>query len=889
MIIQEIHIDNFGIFNHFTLANLQPGLNIIEGSNEAGKTTLFSFIKYTLFGYPDLRSSVNTYLFQKTGKRQGRIIARLSSGEKVIFERTEGSKGGHITLSSNNQTSHDPDRWFDLLGNATADLFYNIYAISLDELNSIASLSSSGVEEKIFSIGIGMSNVSIGEIETDLSNRINRIYKPRNNKTELVQIVGQINELHTRISETGSMLPSFERLTGEASRIEKEIANLHQESVSLRSELITFKNYLTCYEHYLIYTNTCDALNELPEVSEYPDDGIHQLEQLIEKKNNLHQKIGELESGTAEEAGIRELTEQAETIELNEDLAAYSDMIEYLRKNFEKYKQTLHDFENDENNLRRINQEISYTINRISNKWQERNIVDFSNLIIHQNRITNFLDRFNNLEEKKRERELRARLSSDKAYILNIRFVIITLVLICIILAVPAFLSANYSWGIAFLLIAILLFSGRRYILSKQVSGSDGFQEKAVTSEEEKLKEEYRAYLNTQLQLTESLSPVAVLEILKEAERLKKEIVNRDEIREEQNKQRKPFIERFEQSVKELKSIAGSVNSADSMEITVDRIIAVYDQTIRNTREKEKLDSVLNRKRRELEISITAFKEIETAVSDLLKTVKATDITDFKLKYQLNAKIKALQQTKQNALQTIQTIIGMKNIDRLLEYFSHSTKEEIENRISSLEDNLNKKETEIREHTIKMGAINNELKRMEGTADLSRTLTELETQKLKLRGIYKEWISGKLALKILAEVKAGYEKKQQPIVIKNSSTYFSAITGQRYSRIHVSLDRKEVKVFDKREQIKTIDQLSRGTREQLLLSLRLGFIKAYEEYAAPLPVILDEVLVNFDQQRAKKTAEILHEFGNGRQILFITCHPETKKYFSPSAINLIHI
>jgi len=71
--------------------------------------------------------------------------------------------------------------------------------------------------------------------------------------------------------------------------------------------------------------------------------------------------------------------------------------------------------------------------------------------------------------------------------------------------------------------------------------------------------------------------------------------------------------------------------------------------------------------------------------------------------------------------------------------------------------------------------------------------------------------------------------------------------------------------------------------------LRLGFIEEHEKQSEPLPVIVDEVLVNFDPDRARQTADILLNFGNDRQILLFTCHPRTIDSFPEKEINMIKI
>jgi len=73
--------------------------------------------------------------------------------------------------------------------------------------------------------------------------------------------------------------------------------------------------------------------------------------------------------------------------------------------------------------------------------------------------------------------------------------------------------------------------------------------------------------------------------------------------------------------------------------------------------------------------------------------------------------------------------------------------------------------------------------------------------------------------------------------------------------------------------------LSRGTAEQLYLALRFGFIREYSKRSEPLPLIMDEILVNFDSPRAKATASVLADFSREHQILYFTCHPEAVALF----------
>lgn len=69
-----------------------------------------------------------------------------------------------------------------------------------------------------------------------------------------------------------------------------------------------------------------------------------------------------------------------------------------------------------------------------------------------------------------------------------------------------------------------------------------------------------------------------------------------------------------------------------------------------------------------------------------------------------------------------------------------------------------------------------------------------------------------------------------------------------------------------------IEAMSDGTRDQLYLSLRLASLEKYLEASEPMPFIVDDILVNFDDQRATATLGALAELSKKIQVLFFTHH-----------------
>ena len=143
-----------------------------------------------------------------------------------------------------------------------------------------------------------------------------------------------------------------------------------------------------------------------------------------------------------------------------------------------------------------------------------------------------------------------------------------------------------------------------------------------------------------------------------------------------------------------------------------------------------------------------------------------------------------------------------------------------------------------------------------------------------LRRLSRRWSVLALAREFLLRAKNRFEEEGQQGVIRFAGDLFAAITDGEYTGIAASLEGDAFAAVhcsgDRRDPER---QLSQGTREQLYLALRLAYSKNHAAKAEPLPIIMDDILVNFDPVRAANTAKALAAFAKDSQVLFFTCHP----------------
>ncbi len=885
MFLEKLEIDGFGIYSDFSLENLKKGVNIVLGNNEAGKTTLLKFMRYTLFGYPRLRE--NRMAPIRGGTHGGRIMASMSSGQSLTIER-HGRNNLSVWLG-NEQFINEQDL-SRLLGNATSSLYNNVYAITLDELVGLDSLSESGVEDRIFSVGMGLGKLSLADIDSDIRNLIGEIYKDTGRNQQIPKILRAISERKTEISKKQTYLPKRKELTAELERIEREGSRLREESRSVSLSKTRLENYLKCHDSVVTLVKAQAELDVLPVVQYLPENGLQELNLLENKKNDLKDRLDKLKTGDGAEKGIAELAHQAASISFNRPLIEQKVKVEFLMSNLNVYRNMLLEYSDDEAEITRLEKQTGEILENIGPGINEMDIAGFRYSGSHKAFIDSIRQQLAELNRKKIAAEAYAEALKHRESSLNIPNIAFVFSGLLLIGSIAAFFSSLYITSGTLAAAAMLLFAGRKYLVRESPFAAVETELNDIRIAEDKVKESFRRYMAGILPcVPEEITVDAADGVLIEIDRTTELIRRRMSIAEKQTRQRKPFMSQFESIANEMDSLLDDKRDTDNTEIIAGRIISEFNMSMERFNRKTALEDELRKKTVEAERIKRQILETDTIISGLLEITGSSDTAEFAGKYRQNEKYAELTAARDNALQTIESIAGVARAPDAVKFFRTTGKEEVIADIADLKVRSADTEEQVREIERRIGELRNEVSKIEKDADMTVDMTALETDRHSLKKAMINWLTGRLALELLDEVRAVYEREKQPAVINNASRYFSAVTEGRYGRLHVSAGDKDVKVYDGNGVYRTTGQLSRGTKEQLLLSLRLGFIEEYEKQSEPLPLVTDEVLVNSDPARARRIAELLYEFSNERQTVMFSCHPGTADLFKRKDVNIIEL
>ncbi len=117
-------------------------------------------------------------------------------------------------------------------------------------------------------------------------------------------------------------------------------------------------------------------------------------------------------------------------------------------------------------------------------------------------------------------------------------------------------------------------------------------------------------------------------------------------------------------------------------------------------------------------------------------------------------------------------------------------------------------------------------------------------------------------------------------ILREASSLLQRLTEGAYRGIRLN-DRREIWIEDGQGHQRDYRELSRGTQDQVYLSLALAIVDAYRQRGVELPVVLNDVFINIDTERAQLTAQLLADFANrGHQVILFTRHEHVIQRFA---------
>lgn len=267
MYISKIEIDHFGKWEHETFT-FHPNLQVVQGLNESGKTTIRRFIEQMLFNFNQKKNGVYPYQPLHTNTRGGRMWIEDEGLGSLIIERTAVGSQKKLVLKSAETGQALPESMLErILHELTLSEYHSLFGFNEEELQQNVFSNEEEMHRFLYSLSV-MGHKGAYEQSQSLLNDANKLYRPQAKKLELNERIDRLEDLTNRLSQTKSENTLYEGYL-------HAIKGLQQEEEELTTKLSKIQNRIDALEEKHTYFDALEEYRAIEGQQELPKEYDH--------------------------------------------------------------------------------------------------------------------------------------------------------------------------------------------------------------------------------------------------------------------------------------------------------------------------------------------------------------------------------------------------------------------------------------------------------------------------------------------------------------------------------------------------------------------------------------------------------------------------------------
>ncbi|EAC8099385.1 hypothetical protein D7Z01_11940 [Listeria monocytogenes] len=907
MRITSIDIIGYGKWSdaHFNnIANFQ----VFYGENEAGKSTIMAFIHSILFGFPTKQQSIPRMEPKNGGPYGGRLTLEDTPLGKVIIERLKGKATGDVRIYYGDGQTAGEEKLPEIIGEIDRNTYEAIFSFDIHGLQNIHQWKKKEFERYLLATGTTGSDALLKGAEA-LQKKLDSLYKPSGRNPLINQQLKKVKEAQQAFQNAKKQNAQYEELINEKEQAIVRQTELQKEKTTMRVELDALATLADLWPLYQEWKALSNKASETTEAT-FPPDGVIRLEHLHLREKEWQNQLIQLEerqknliSNNNYEHSAFFAENEAEVTYLIETYAAFGER-EIQLKNLKqeiKFQQV-----DTKQPLRIWSSELEQTMIHLkekeqSHKEQQHDIqlkLKFTN--DSEEKLQKKIDQIesemwdNKTFQQAKEKMQDSPKTSKTKTMVSLGIFAVVFVLMIVFQAI---------WSVALVFVSALIV-GYAFIPTGKSSPTNNEQILAFL-EQKKIRQEWQQLLNEMDMVASQIAELRAAEnklsenIYQHTMELRhffsdlginsepssnwlyelsiyKKNSEKRQLAMELISKLEPLVEKQEAYRARLENLKLPIEYTDTEEkITFLRQGLLYyrNHLTENAKLAEKLEQVTM----QLDLVKQDLLLVKKEKADLLERANVSNEEDFRM---AAMRVKEEQKWRER-LVLIEAQLEPEKREALNRYENQATIKEKE---LQLEESLRQIELEQEQIHASLAAQNHAIDKLEEGGTFAVLMQEFYSEKSKLQQISAEWTETKLALQMLQNTMQQLQEGKLPKTLKLASEYFNHLTSGNYRKVYLQDNRLQVESKDSIPFFP--EELSQATKEQLYLAIRFALIDVIHK-DFPLPIIIDDGFVHFDSSRMGQMMQLLQKRKSENQVIFFTCHQETRKYFSSEDIRVL--
>lgn len=292
--------------------------------------------------------------------------------------------------------------------------------------------------------------------------------------------------------------------------------------------------------------------------------------------------------------------------------------------------------------------------------------------------------------------------------------------------------------------------------------------------------------------------------------------------------------------------------------------------------ERRNVAQQLEDKRRELAETVLRRRSAENELSALRAAARVDSPVDLPLAEERSREVRELRQRLEPLERQLFDFGEGLSIDALVAESQGLSGDEVEGALRAVEEKIKAATEEKARIEQEKGKLEERLASLDGSGRAAEAAEEAETHLAAMSTLVEEYCRARLAHRLLEDEIKQYREKHQGPIVRRASELFERLTLGSFVAIRGDDEGEEgrpiLKCVRPSGTLVGVEGLSDGTRDQLFFALRIASLERHFEHNEPIPFVLDDILVNFDDARSRASLSILGELSTRTQVLFFTHH-----------------
>ena len=343
---------------------------------------------------------------------------------------------------------------------------------------------------------------------------------------------------------------------------------------------------------------------------------------------------------------------------------------------------------------------------------------------------------------------------------------------------------------------------------------------------------------------------------------------------EQELSEKQATLDRYSEEVSALAAALGVNRQGKSVGDLVADLFSQHQEAVKKAQRHEQVSKQLEGERQTLETAKDELDRKKKEMADLCGAAGVADVVELPA---VEAKARRKREFQSEVSKIEKQLIEYNStpLDRILEEAAAVDRDTLSVQIPGLEEEINGLESSRDTLAQQVRDAEVALKEVDGNEKAAVAAQRAQELLAKLRNATEDYARLKVSSFVVTRAIEAYRQKHQGPILKRASEYFATLTRGSFKRLEVDFGEDDhqvlVGVRGDGKQV-SVEGMSEGTRDQLYLALRLAAIESHLETGSSIPVIVDDILVQFDDVRAKAAFEALGMLATRTQVLLLTHH-----------------